>query len=171
MKIVFSEAKGKESSKVIAGNKGANVHDSPLETQVQTRRFRSVLSFGQKGESVGMLNVPYGVAVNDQDEIAVTELGNNRVSVFSSDGTHLRSFGRKGNNNGEFLHPSGIAFDSHGNIVVTDCYNHRVQVFDRNGNFLSKFGEQGSLDNQLKVIPLKLFYYQTFFETWHNQHS
>ena len=23
----------------------------------------------------------------------------------------------------------------------------------------------------LKVIPLKLFYYQTFLETWHNQHS
>jgi len=23
----------------------------------------------------------------------------------------------------------------------------------------------------VKVIPLKLFYYQTFFETWHNQHS
>ena len=140
-KVQQSGAKGKESSKVIAGNKGANVRDSPLETQVQTRRFRSVLSFGQKGESVGMLNVPYGVAVNDQDEIAVTELGNNRVSVFSSDGTHLRSFGRKGNNNGEFQFPTGIAFDSHGNIVVADCNNHRVQVFDRNGNFLSKFGD------------------------------
>ena len=24
---------------------------------------------------------------------------------------------------------------------------------------------------QLKVIPLKLFYYQTFFETWRNEHS
>ena len=24
---------------------------------------------------------------------------------------------------------------------------------------------------ELKVIPLKLFYYQTIFETWHNQHS
>ena len=23
----------------------------------------------------------------------------------------------------------------------------------------------------IKVIPLKLFYYQTFFETWHNEHS
>ena len=157
VEFVFSEtkaqqsgAKGKESSKVIAGNKGANVRDSPLETQVQTRRFRSVLSFGQKGESVGMLNVPYGVAVNDQDEIAVTELGNHRVSVFSSDGTHLRSFGRKGNNNGEFQCPTGIAFDSHGNTVVVDSNNHRVQVFDRNGNFLSKFGEEGSRDNQLK---------------------
>ena len=155
VKIVLSEtkaqqsgAKGKESSKVIAGNKGANVRDSPLETQVQTRRFRSVLSFGQKGESVGMLNVPYGVAVNDQDEIAVTECGNHRVSVFSSDGTHLRSFGTAGNNNGYFRNPRGIAFDSHGNIVVADSFNHRVQVFDRNGNFLSKFGEQGSLDHQ-----------------------
>ena len=157
VEFVFSEtkaqqsgAKGKESSKVIAGNKGANVRDSPLETQVQTRRFRSMLSFGQKGESVGMLNYPCGVAVNDQDEIAVTEWGNNRVSVFSSDGTHLRSFGRRGQNNGEFQFPTGIAFDSHGNVVVADNWNHRVQVFDRNGNFLSKFGEQGSRDNQLQ---------------------
>ena len=156
VEFVFSEtkaqqsgAKGKESSKVIAGNKGANVRDSPFEAQVQTRRFRSVLSFGQEGESVGMLDGPCGVAVNDQDEIAVTELGNHRISVFSSDGTHLRSFGRKGKNNGEFKYPTGIAFDSHGNIVVADCHNHRVQVFDRNGNFLSKFGKYGSRDNQL----------------------
>ena len=145
-----SEAKGKESSKVTAGNKGANVRDSPLETQVQTRRFRSVLSFGQKGESVGMLKRPWGVAVNDQDEIAVTEPCNDRVSVFSTHCTHLRSFGREGQNNGEFDGPSGIAFDSHDNIVVADCYHHRVQVFDRNGNFLGKFGERGSRDNQLK---------------------
>ena len=157
VKIVFSEtkaqqleAKGKESSKVIAGNKGANVRDSPHEAQVQTRRFRSVLSFGQEGESVGMLKKPCGVAVNDQDEIAVAEFLNRSVSVFSSDGTHLRSFGREGNNNGEFKFPSGITFNSHGNIVVADRGNHRVQVFDRNGNFLSKFGEQGSLDHQLQ---------------------
>ena len=157
VEFVFSEtkaqqsgAKGKESSTVIAGNKGANVHDSPLETQVQTRRFRSVLSFGQKGESVGMLNGPWGMAVNDQDEIAVTEFWNDRVSVFSRDGTHLRSFGRKGQNNGEFQFPTGIAFDSLGNIVVADCMNKRVQVLDRNGNFLSKFGKQGSRDKQLK---------------------
>ena len=157
VKIVLSEtkaqqsgAKGKESSKVIAGNKRAYFYDSPLETQEQTRRFRFVLSFGQKGESVRMLNGPWGVAVNDHDEIAVTDYWNHRVSVFSSDGTHLRSFGREGQNNGEFKYPTGIAFDSHGNIVVADCFNHRVQVFDRTGNFLSKFGEQGSRDNQLK---------------------
>ena len=157
VEFVFSEtkaqqsgAKGKESSKVIAGNKGANVRDSPLETQVQTRRFRSVLSFGQKGKCVGMLNKPWSMAVNDRDEIAVVDHDNHRVSVFSSDSTHLRSFGRWGNNDGEFRNPKGIAFDSHGNIVVADSWNHRVQVFDRNGNFLSKFGKQRSRDNHLK---------------------
>ena len=144
-----SGAKGKESSKVIAGNKGANVRDSPLETHVQTRCFRSVLSFGRQGKSVGMLNAPWGVAVNDQDEIAVTEFLNHRFSVFSSEGSHLRLFGRVGENDGKFQFPKGIAFDSHGNIVVVDNNNHRVQVFDRNGKFLSKFGEQGSLDHQL----------------------
>ena len=149
-KLQQSEAEGKESSKVTDGNKGANVRDSPLEAQVQTKRYIPVLSFGQKGESVGMLNGPWGVAVNDRDEIAVAELWNERVSVFSSNGTHLRSFGSEGQNNGKFNQPSGIAFDSLGNIVVTDCKNHRVQVFDRNGKFLRKFGEDGSLDHQLK---------------------
>ena len=140
-----SEAKGKESSKVISGNKGANDRDSPLKAQLQTRSYRPVLSFGQEGKSVGMLKYPLGVAVNDRDEIAVTELCNSRVSVFSSDGTHLRSFGREGQKNGEFKQPSGIAFDSVGNIVVADCYNHRVQLFDRNGKFLRKFGKYGTL--------------------------
>ena len=149
-KLQQSEAEGKESSKVIDGNKRANVRDSPLEAQVQTKRYIPVLSFGQEGESVGILNGSWGVAVNDRDEIAVANVRKNRVSVFSSDGTHLRSFGSEGQNNGEFNQPSGIAFDSLGNIVVTDCNNHRVQVFDRNGKFLRKFGEYGSLDHQLK---------------------
>ena len=156
VKIVFSESKAQKlgvkrtaSSEAITGNKRPNVRDSPLKAQVQTRRYIPVLSFGREGKSVGMLKGPWGVAVNDHDEIAVAELLNHRVSVFSSDGTHLRSFGSEGQNTGEFNQPSGIAFDSLGNIVVTDCKNHRVQVFDRNGKFLHRFGECGSLDHQL----------------------
>ena len=132
VQIVFSEAKaqqtgaqGKESSKVIAGNKEANARDSPLENQVQTSCYRPVFSFGQLSKSFhGRLFGPWGVAVNDRDEIAVTEYWSHRVSIFRSDGTHLRSFGREGQNNGEFKTPDGIAFDSHGNIVVADCCNH-----------------------------------------------
>ena len=157
VKIVFSEFKAQKSgvkrtasSEAIAGNKRPNIRDSPLEAQVQTKRYIPVLSFGQGGESVGMLNEPWGVAVNDHDVIVVTEILNHRVSVFRSDGTYLRSFGKKGKNNGEFAEPSGITFDSLGNIVVADCENHRVQVFDRKGKFLRTFGQNGILDHQLK---------------------
>ena len=115
--------------------------------QARAKCFRPVLSFGEEGNSVGKLQTPWGVAVNDRDEIAVTD--NSRVSVFSSDGTHLRSFGSKGSENGEFSCPRGIAFDKHGNIIVADTGNHRIQVFSGNGKFLSKFGKEGSLDHQL----------------------
>ena len=123
------------------------------ETKAQparTKCFRPLLSFGERGESVGKLNTPWGVAVNDRDEIAVIELWNSRVSVFSSDGTHLRSFGSNGSDNGELSYPRGIAFDKHGNIIVADEGNHRIQVFSGNGKFLSTFGKEGSLDHQLK---------------------
>ena len=44
-----------------------------LTAHLQTRHYIPVLSFGQEGESVGMLNGPWGVAVNDRDQIALTE--------------------------------------------------------------------------------------------------
>ena len=143
-------AEGKENSKAITGFEGKHVRGSSFEIQIQTRGFRPVLSFGEFGESFGQLNRPCGVAVNNRNEIAVTEFRNHRISVFSSDGTHLRSFGREGRNPGEFNCPSGIAFDNNGNIIVADRGNNRVQVFSENGKFLSKFGELGILGRHLQ---------------------
>ena len=145
------ETKCNESSEASGGMERANVRGSPFEpVQKQTRRFKPVLSFGQR--SVEMLVQPWGVAVNSRDEIAVSEHGNCRISLFSRDGTYLRSFG----NNGEFF-PYGIIFDRNHNLLVTDCHNSSVQVFDRNGNFLRKFGEQGCLAHQLdKPVGLSI---------------
>ena len=150
------ETKCNESSEASGGMERANARGSPFEpVQKQTRHFKSVLSFGQP--SVEILDRPWGVAVNSRDEIAVSEYGNGRISLFSSDGTYLISFGKRGQNNGEFSFPCGIIFDKNHNILVADCHNPRVQVFDRNGNFLRKFGEQGCLDHQLnKPVGLSI---------------
>ena len=128
---------------------GEHVRGSLFEVQVQPRQFRPVLSFGQQGSSEGMFDGPWGVAVNEKDEIAVTETGNHRIQVFSSDGTHLRSFGIKGDRQGEFNHPSGIAFHND-NIIVVDILNHRVQLFNGQNECLRQFGGEGSLDHQLE---------------------
>ena len=125
------------------------VRGSPFPVQVKPRQFRPVLSFGQRGSSTRMLNQPWGVAVNERDEIAVTESANSRVQVFSSDGTYLRSFGRKGNKQGEFDRPSGITIHETNNIIVVDKGNHRVQLFSEQGEYLSQFGGKGNLDHQL----------------------
>ena len=155
----FSYIDNVELINLMKGKGIGNVKTIFYETRAQPARakcFRPLLSFGGFGESVGKLDTPWGVAVNDRDEIAVTELNNNRVSVFSSDGTHLRSFGKYGKNNGELTCPRGIAFDKHGNIIVADAGNHRIQVFSMNGKFLRRFGEEGSLDHQFNCHGLSI---------------
>ena len=127
-----------------------NIRGSPFAVQAKPRQFRPVLSFGKHGSSAGMLSEPWGVAVNERDEIAVTEMGNDRVQVFSSDGTYLRSFGKRGDKQGEFNCPYGIAFDKNSNIIVGDTNNHRIQLFSEQGEYLSQFGGKGNLDHQLR---------------------
>ena len=128
-----------------------HVHGSPFAVHFKPRQYRPVLSFGQQGSSGGMLNNPLGVAVNERNEIAVTDTGNNRVQVFSSDGNFLRSFGKKGDKQGEFNFPSGVAFDKNGNVIVADSINNSIQLFSEQGEYLNQFGEHGSLDHQFKL--------------------
>jgi len=126
-----------------------DVHGSPFEVQFKPRQFRPVLSFGHQGSSAGMFNCPWGLAVNELNEIAVTEHNNHKIQLLSSDGTHLRFFGRKGNNQGEFILPAGIAFHND-NIIVADWGNDRVQLFSGQGKYLGEFGGLGRLDHQLR---------------------
>ena len=122
---------------------GEHIRGSPFEVQVKPRQFRPVLSFGEQ-----ILKKPWGVAVNEQDEIAVSDIGNHKIHIFKSDGTYIKSFGGEGAQHGEFDFPSGTVY--HGdNIIVAEQKNHRVQVLSRQGGYLRHFGGKGSLDHQL----------------------
>ena len=122
---------------------GEHIRGSPFEVQVKPRQFRPVLSFGEQ-----ILKKPWGVAVNEQDEIAVSDVGNDKIHLFKSDGTHIKSFGGKGAQHGEVNFPSGTVY--HGDsIIVAEQNNHRVQVLSRQGGYLHYVGRKGSLDHQL----------------------
>ena len=127
---------------------GQHVRGSPFKTEFKPRMFKPVLSFGKRGSAPGLFKWPWGIAVNDKDEIAVTDTANHRIQMFLSDGTHLRSFGRKGNRQGEFNCPRGITFYNN-NIIVSDSDNHRIQIFNDQGHYLDQFGENGKLNHQL----------------------
>ena len=123
---------------------GEHIRGSPFEVQVKPRQFRPVLSFGEQ-----IVKYPWGVAVNEQDEIAVSDTGNLKIHLFKSDGSHIKSFGEQGAKHGKFDWPCGIVFHSTNIIVAEQSENCRIQELSRQGEYLSHFGVEGSLDHQL----------------------
>ena len=135
--------------KLLVKVNGEHISCSPFIVIVKPFQVRPVLSFGKEGSGDGMFKYPFGMAVNDKDEIVVADCNNHRVQVFDSNGTFLRSFGHQGENAGEFIYPNGIAIDKDKKIFVADMGNNRVQIFSWEGRHLGSFGGKGSLDNQL----------------------
>ena len=127
---------------------GEHVRGSPFKTELKPRLFKPVISFGKQGSAVGMFDFLWGIAVNDKDEIAVSDRNNHRIQKFTNDGTQLKSFGTEGNHKRQFNWPTGIAFYNN-NIIVSDTFNHRIQIFDDQGHYLDQFGEKGKLNHQL----------------------
>ncbi|XP_061916891.1 tripartite motif-containing protein 3-like isoform X1 [Entelurus aequoreus] len=91
----------------------------------------------QKLSKSGPAFSPHFVAVNNKNEIVVTDFHNHSVKVYNADGEFLFKFGSHGEGNGQFNAPTGVAADSNGNIIVADWGNSRIQVFDSSGSFLS----------------------------------
>ncbi|XP_055500250.1 tripartite motif-containing protein 2 isoform X1 [Leucoraja erinacea] len=100
-----------------------------------------VTKFGNRGNGdkqfAGTLDGPHFAAVNNNNEIIVTDFHNHSVKVFNTDGEFVLKFGSNGEGNGQFNAPTGVAVDANGNIIVADWGNSRIQVFDGNGSFLS----------------------------------
>jgi DNA-binding beta-propeller fold protein YncE len=100
---------------------------------------------------------PRGIAVASDGRIYVTDAGNKRVVVYSSEGTALFEFATGGD--GQLDEPVGIAVGPEGNIYVADTWNLRVVVFSPEGEYISSFNVQGwgsnSVDNKpyLSVGP------------------
>ena len=143
----FAKETGRCSASVKVN--GEHIRGSPFEVQVKPRQFRPVLSFGEQ-----ILKNPWGVAVNEQDEMAVSNAGNHIIYLLKSDGTPIESFGGVGTQPGEFNRPAGRAF--HGNnIIVAEQANKRVQQISKQGQYLSHFGRKEPVDRQL-VYPCGL---------------
>jgi len=75
---------------------------------------------------------PAGLAIDSNDNIYVTDRDNNRVQVFTNNGTFVTSFGSEGEADGQFNRLEGIGVDPYsdtGLVYVADTGNTRIQVF------------------------------------------
>ena len=110
------------------------------------------LQWGTAGISKsGFFLSPQHLAIDSENNVYVTDLGNSRVQKFDSNGNFLDEWGSRGSNSGEFGHPTGIAV-SNEFVFVVDNKNHNVQKFTSDGEFISKWGGFGN-DNGLFKSP------------------
>jgi hypothetical protein len=118
---------------------------------------------GVLGGGAGQLSRPTGVTVDGTGNLYISDRFNNRISVFSKDGSFIHAFGFDvvpgggtgfevcsaatgckegtiGGGAGQLSYPTGIALDGAGNLYVTEELNHRISVFGASGSFLRAFG-------------------------------
>jgi DNA-binding beta-propeller fold protein YncE len=111
-----------------------------LNNRVQqfTKDGKFIRKWGTAGSGDGQFNMPWGIALDTEGDVYVTDWRNDRVQKFTAEGRFLMQFGRSGAGDGEFNRPTGIAVDQAGVIYVADTRNDRLQVFDADGNFVTK---------------------------------
>ena len=98
----------------------------------------------------GGLSRPSGLAFDDEDNLYVSDAGNNRIQKFTGDGEFLMTWGSEGSDEGQLRMPWGITLDDENNVYVSDWGNDRVQKFTSDGEFLMSVGSSGSGDGQVR---------------------
>ena len=93
---------------------------------------------------------PWGVAVDEDSNIYVTDTESHRLSKFNSNGKLVKSVGGEGSRTGQFDTPRGIALSQDNKLFVCDSYNNRIQVFDTNLKFVFCFGKAGSGEGEMR---------------------
>jgi DNA-binding beta-propeller fold protein YncE len=122
-----------------------------------SQEFHYVSSWGEYGTRAGLLSWPAGIAVDQEGNVYVADTGNNRIQLFSSNGTFISRWGGYGSDNGTLRSPEGIAVDSSsGNVYVADTDNNRISAFTSrspisNVAFSSEEGEIYGNDTGIKI--------------------
>ena len=91
---------------------------------------------------------PIGVAVDDHDNIYISDSELGKIFVFDARGKFRRYFGNiKGE--GYFKRPTGLAIDSVAKrLYLTDTLKDAVYTLDLEGNILGYFGKRGDGDGE-----------------------
>ena len=121
-----------------------SIFDATVEFNGEDIEEKNFLrKWGVGGAEPGQLGGPAGLVLDANEDLYITEQGNNRVSKFTRKGDFLMTFGGPGSCPGRFAKPWGITTDNQGSVYIADWGNDRVQKFSSDGQFLVVIGEPG----------------------------
>ena len=99
----------------------------PITVQVKERELVVVGELKIKLFPGHTLERLYGVVVNTEGQIVVTDNLGNCIYVFDKDGNCMRKIGRKRSHTGQFQFPNGISFLNDSEVLIADLGNCRIQ--------------------------------------------
>ena len=115
---------------------GEKLKELPL-IDVGERTFKRIGFIEQKH-----FGRPWGVTVNNLDEIFVTDVENNTILVFNEDEQCIRIFGQN-----QVNRPTGISVDNEGRIYVANRGSNKISRFHQNGELISTTTQESLLRN------------------------
>ena len=108
----------------------------------------------KKGERVRSISTAqlswkfiWGVAVDEDDNIYISDSDGFCLCKFNKSGELLKRFGDFGNGPGKFNWPRGLAVAG-GQVFVCDCYNNRIQILSTKLEPVKQFGSKGAGEGQ-----------------------
>ena len=113
---------------------------------VYSQTGEKLRSFGSFGNGQGQFSWPRGVAVDNDDNILVTD--NHRIQKFTADGQFLITVGSLGNQPLQFSSPSSISSHPVSNKIYISDSNNRVQILNPDLTPHSMFGSYGFGEGQ-----------------------
>lgn len=111
--------------------------DRELSWRIE-ERFRLGTALGDPAESFDRLT-PYSIAYDSSDDLYILDPGNQRIQVFSDDGTYLRTISHEGNGPGELTNPTSIWSADGKTISVFDWALNRISTFSADGEILNDY--------------------------------
>ena len=124
------------------------VDEITLRISKCTLNHEFIGDIGRYGMGDGQFVWPMALALDQEENIYVTDENLNRITVMDKEGQFLSKWGEAGSAEGQLNGPSGLDMDAAGNLYVVDSKNHRVQKFTGDGQFLGGWGSEGSDQGQ-----------------------
>ena len=118
------------------------------QTHIPVSNNNPVLKFGRFGNGKGTFKLPWGIAIDNNDNLYVAHLGNRLIQKFSANEDYLRQFTVSSHDTAPFNMAldlnSGILFSSYG--ILMDGYNGRSEIL--------AFNFDGQLKHKCNLIGL-----------------
>jgi sugar lactone lactonase YvrE len=89
--------------------------------------------WGKDGTAKGQFSGARGIATDKAGKVYVADTNNNRIQMFTSNGTFLRAWGSVGDHANQFQNPRDVAISPDGTVWVADEENVRLVQFPRGG--------------------------------------